>query len=141
KLIDLGVEVRMLSLHAERLADIALETPEPESSMETDLDRIEPRIELRDVSYRYAEGEPWVLRNLSLVIEAGDSVAIVGRSGCGKTTLFKLMLGLLTPAEGEILFGGIPVRQLGPQALRSLVGAVMQEDQLLAGSLAENIAC
>lgn len=140
QLIDLGVEIRMLSLHAERLADIALESPEPESLMETDLERIEPSIELRDVSFRYAEGEPWVLRNLSLVIEAGDSVAIVGRSGCGKSTLFKLILGLLTPTEGEILVGGIPVRQLGPQVLRNLVGAVMQEDQLLAGSLAENIA-
>lgn len=141
KLIDLGVEIRMLSLHAERLADIALEPPEPENTIETDLDRIEPRIELRGVSYRYAEGEPWVLRDLSLIIDPGDSVAIVGRSGCGKTTLFKLMLGLLSPTEGEILFGGIPVKQLGPQAVRRLVGAVMQEDQLLAGSLAENIAC
>lgn len=141
KLIDLGVEIRMLSLHAERLADIALETAEPESTMETDLERIEPRIELRDVSYRYAEGEPWVLRNFSLVIEAGDSVAIVGRSGCGKSTLFKLMLGLLTPTEGEILFGGISVKQLGSQAVRNLVGAVMQDDQLLTGSLSENIAC
>lgn len=140
QLIDLGVEIRMLSLHAERLADIALELPEPESMMETDLDRIQPSIELRDVSFRYAEGEPWVLRNLSLTIEAGDSVAIVGRSGCGKSTLFKLILGLLSPTEGEILVGGIPVRQLGPQILRNLVGAVMQEDQLLAGSLAENIA-
>ncbi|WP_028628522.1 peptidase domain-containing ABC transporter [Metapseudomonas resinovorans] len=140
QLIDLCVEIRMLSLHAERLADIALESPEPESVMETDLERIEPSIELRDVSFRYAEGEPWILRNLSLTIKAGESVAIVGRSGCGKSTLFKLMLGLLTPTEGEILVGGIPVRQLGPQALRNLVGAVMQEDQLFAGSLAENIA-
>ncbi|MCO8168822.1 peptidase domain-containing ABC transporter [Pseudomonas sp. 21LCFQ02] len=140
QLIDLGVEIRMLSLHAERLADIALEPAEPESNLETDLMRIEPRLELRDVSFRYAEGEPWVLRNLSLSIDAGDSVAIVGRSGCGKSTLFKLLLGLLVPNEGDILVGGIPVRQLGPQALRNLVGAVMQEDQLLAGSLAQNIA-
>jgi len=141
KLIDLGVEIRMLSLHAERLADIALEPVEPEGSMETDLERIEPRIELKDISFRYAEGEPWVLRNMSLTIAAGDSVAIVGRSGCGKSTLFKLMLGLLIPSEGEIRVGGIPIKQLGPQALRGLVGAVMQEDQLMAGSLAENIAC
>lgn len=141
KLIDLGVEIRMLSLHAERLADIALEQAEPQSLVETDLSRLEPRIEFRDVSFRYAEGEPWVLRNLSFVIEAGDSVAIVGRSGCGKTTLFKLMLGMLSPTEGEILVGGIPLQLLGLQALRSLVGAVMQEDQLLAGSLSENIAC
>lgn len=140
QLIDMGVEIRMLSLHAERLADIALEPAELDSKLETDLTRLEPRVELRDVSFRYAEGEPWVLRNLSLSIDAGDSVAIVGRSGCGKSTLFKLLLGLLAPTEGEILIGGIPLRQLGPQALRSLVGAVMQEDQLLAGSLAENIA-
>ncbi|WP_397378973.1 peptidase domain-containing ABC transporter [Pseudomonas sp.] len=141
KLIDLYIEIRMLSLHAERLADIALEPTEPQGGMETDLERIEPRIELKDVSFRYAEGEPWVLRNLSLSIEPGDAVAIVGCSGCGKSTLFKLMLGLLEPTEGEIRVGGIPIRQLGPEALRGLVGAVMQEDQLLAGSLAENIAC
>jgi len=70
-----------------------------------------------------------------------DHYTIVGRSGCGKSTLFKLMLGLLIPTEGEIRVGGISIKQLGPEALRSLVGAVMQEDQLLAGSLAENIAC
>lgn len=141
KLIDLGIEIRMLSLHAERLADIALEEPEPETGMETDLARLEPHIELKDVSFRYADGEPWVLRNLSLRIEAGDSVAIVGHSGCGKSTLLKLMLGLVLPTEGEMRVGGIPIRQLGAEALRSLVGTVMQEDQLLAGSLAENIAC
>jgi ATP-binding cassette subfamily B protein RaxB len=109
--------------------------------METDIARIEPSIELKHVSYRYALGEPSVIHNLSLTIHAGDSVAIVGRSGCGKTTLLKLILGLLTPTEGEILIGGIPMRHLGSQACRSLVGVVMQEDQLLAGSLAENIAC
>ncbi|WP_223456111.1 peptidase domain-containing ABC transporter [Pseudomonas sp. GL-RE-19] len=141
KLIDLGIEIRMLSLHAERLADIALETPEPDGPMETDIECIKPHIELRHVSYRYAQGEPSVIHNLSLMIHAGDSVALVGRSGCGKTTLLKLILGLLTPTEGEILIGGISMRQLGPQACRNLVGAVMQEDQLLAGSLAENIAC
>ncbi|WP_438300412.1 peptidase domain-containing ABC transporter [Pseudomonas sp. NMS19W] len=141
KLIDLGVEIRMLSLHAERLADIALEPVEPWPLLETDLQRIEPSLELRNVSFRYAEGEPWIIRNISLVIEAADSVAIVGPSGCGKSTLFKLMLGLLQPTEGEIRVGGIPVRQLGLDGLHNLVGAVMQEDQLLAGSLAENIAC
>lgn len=141
KLVDLGIEIRMLSLHAERLADIALEPPEPDALMETDLDRIKPRIEFIQVSFRYGEGEPWVIKNLSLTIEAGDSVALVGRSGCGKSTLFKLMLGLLVPTEGDIRIGGISIRQLGPTALRKMVGVVMQDDQLMAGSLAENIAC
>ncbi|TBN47175.1 peptidase domain-containing ABC transporter [Pseudomonas sp. BGI-2] len=141
KLIDLSIEIRMLSLHTERLADIALEEPEPDEAIETDLERIEPSIEFREISFRYAPNEPWVIKNLSLMVHAGDSVAIVGHSGCGKTTLFKLLLGLLTPTEGEILIGGIPTRQLGSLACRNLVGSVMQDDQLLAGSLAENICC
>ncbi len=139
QLIDLVIEVRMLSLHAERLADIALEAPEAaEPSIEAPADG---RIEFRNVSFRYAEGEPWVLRDFSLLIEAGESVAIVGRSGCGKSTVFKLLLGLLKPTEGDVLIGGVSVRQLGPAGVRRLAGVVMQEDQLLAGTLAENIAC
>lgn len=139
QLIDLVIEVRMLSLHAERLADIALEVPEAADAPGED--PAGGRIEFRSVSFRYAEGEPWVLRDFSLLIEAGESVAIVGRSGCGKSTVFKLLLGLLKPTEGDVLIGGISVRQLGPAGVRRLAGVVMQEDQLLAGTLAENIAC
>jgi ATP-binding cassette subfamily B protein RaxB len=80
------------------------------------------------------------LRQCSLSIEAGESVAIVGPSGCGKTTLAKLMLGLLAPSEGEILIGGIDIRRLGLERYRGMVGAVMQDDQLFAGSIADNIA-
>jgi len=80
------------------------------------------------------------LKDLNLVIAAGESVAIVGPSGCGKTTLLKILLGLLQPVEGEVLLDGIPVKRLGLAAYRSLIGAVLQEDALLAGSLAENIA-
>jgi ATP-binding cassette subfamily B protein RaxB len=145
KLIDLAVEVRMLGLHAERLADIALEPPEAEVAIETDTSRIVPRIEVRDVSFRYADGEPWVLRHVDLVIEAGDALVIVGMSGCGKTTLLKLLLGLHEPSEGEIRVGesgdAIPIRQLGAAGYRRLIGTVMQDDVLLSGSLAENIAC
>ncbi|SHG15058.1 ATP-binding cassette, subfamily B, RaxB [Marinomonas polaris DSM 16579] len=141
KLIDLGIEIKMLSLHGERLAEIALETPEPNIAIETDLSRIEPRIEFKNVSFRYADGEHWVIKDLSFTIEAGDAVALIGRSGCGKSTLFKLMLGLLEPIEGDIRIGGTSIRQLGPTALRNMVGVVMQDDQLMAGSLAENIAC
>lgn len=141
RLIDLVIEVRMLSLHAERVADIALEPPEPNESTVTAPEVLDARIEFRNVSFRYAEGEPWILKNFSLTIEAGESVAIVGRSGCGKSTLFKLLLGLLQPSEGDVLIGGVRVRQLGPAAVRKVVGVVMQEDRLLAGTLAENIAC
>ncbi len=140
KLIDYAVELKMLGLHAERLADIALEPPERDDLPSVDLAHLAPGIELRGVSFRYGEGEPWILRNVDVRIEAGESVAITGPSGAGKTTLLKIALGLLEPTEGEVAFGGIPMRQLGLSNVRRQIGTVMQEDTLLTGSLADNIA-
>jgi ATP-binding cassette, subfamily B, bacterial CvaB/MchF/RaxB len=139
-LINFAVDIKMLGLHAERLADIALAEPEKDNVPDNTLDHLEPRIELRNVSFRYGEGEPWILKDTSLVLEPGESVAIVGPSGCGKTTLLKIILGLRKPVEGEVLYGGLPVRQLGLQNYRKLIGTVMQEDTLLAGSIADNIS-
>jgi ATP-binding cassette, subfamily B, bacterial CvaB/MchF/RaxB len=139
-LIDYAFEWRMLGLHAERLADIALEPAEPEAPVETDVDRLAPCIELRDVGFRWGDGEPWVLRHVSMRIEAGESVVIVGPSGCGKSTLARIILGVLPPTEGEVCIDGVPIRQLGTRAYRRLVAAVLQDDHLLAGSIAENIA-
>ena len=139
-LIDVFISYRMLSLHSERLADIVLEEAEPETAVETDVSRIKPVIELRNIKFRYAEGEPWVLKDLNLTIPASQSIALVGPSGCGKTTLCKIILGLLKPTEGEVLIDGIPIMQLGVQTYRQLVGTVMQEDVLLAGSIMDNIA-
>lgn len=139
-LINYAVELKMLSLHAERLADIALEPPERDEISANELQHLAPSIELRDVSFRYGEGEHWILKNASFKIDAGESVAVTGPSGAGKTTLLKIALGLLNPTEGEVLFGGMPVRQLGVQNFRRQIGTVMQEDALLTGSLADNIA-
>jgi ATP-binding cassette subfamily B protein RaxB len=132
-------------LHAERLADIALTPPErdtagPAMLPDSDLSHLTPSLELRNVSYRYGEGEPWVLRHANLVVRAGESVAVVGPSGAGKTTLLKILLGILPPQEGDVLYGGVPVRQLGLANVRARIGTVMQEDVLLSGSLADNIA-
>lgn len=139
-LVDKWIDFRMLKLHTERLADIALSAPEPQEDIGWDGELSDAGIELRNVSFRYADDEPWVIRNCNLRIGSGESVAITGPSGCGKTTLAKLMLGLLEPQEGEILFGGVPIRKLGLSRYRAQIGAVMQEDQLFAGSIADNIA-
>jgi ATP-binding cassette subfamily B protein RaxB len=80
-----------------------------------------------------------VLRGVNLSIRAGDYVAITGPSGCGKTTLLKVMLGLLEPTSGEIMIDGVPLRILGNEAFRKSIGVVMQDDQLLSGSIADNI--
>lgn len=140
-LIDKWIEFRMLRLHGERLADIVL--TEPERDVASAVEAPPPassRIEVQGLSFRYAEGEPWVLQGCSFTVEEGESVAIVGASGCGKTTLVKLLLGLLVPSEGTIRVGGQDIRRLGLRNYRSIVGAVMQDDQLFAGSVAENIA-
>jgi ATP-binding cassette subfamily B protein RaxB len=140
-LIDKWVEFRMLRLHGERLADIVLTPPEADpAEVFTAPAQADTRIEVRNLSFRYAEDEPWVLKACSFVVEPGESVAIVGASGCGKTTLVKLMLGLLTPTEGSVELGGVDMRRLGPHNYRARVGVVMQDDQLFAGSVMENIA-
>jgi ATP-binding cassette subfamily B protein RaxB len=96
-LINYAVEIKMLGLHAERLADIALAVPETDTAQgslpEHDLAHLSPSLELRHVSFRYGEGEPWVLRHASLTMPAGQSLAIVGPSGAGKTTMLKLDAG------------------------------------------------
>ena len=138
-LIDKAVEVKMLKLQGERLADIVLS--EPEARPETLGKEIDASsgIELLNVSFAYSDAEPEVLRRVSLAIEPGESVAIVGPSGCGKTTLLKVMLGIHAPQGGEIRIGGRSLRRVGLRGWRDMIGTVMQEDHLFAGSVADNI--
>ncbi len=139
-LIDVFISLRMLGMHNERLSDIVLNRPEELDYREFDLNQVSTEISLNNVSYRYADGEPWVLENVNLSIPAGQSIALTGPSGCGKTTLCKILLGLISPTRGEILIGGKPIHQIGLQNYRRLVGTVMQDDVLLAGSILDNIA-
>lgn len=139
-LIDRAVDLTMLRLHAERLADIALTKPEPRG---TAADASEPArpvaIEARNLRFRYSETDPWVLNGVSFRIEPGETVAIVGASGCGKTTLLKILASLLPPTEGTLLVDGQALAHVGATRWRSMIGVVMQDDQLFAGSVADNI--
>ncbi len=139
-LIDKGVELAMLGLQGERLADIVLSAPEADEPAAVSVATLTPGIEVRNVSFRYSDGEPEVLNNVNLRVEPGESVAIVGPSGCGKSTLLKIILGIYSPTRGEVLVGGVPLAQLGAAAWRDTVGAVMQDEILLAGSIADNIS-
>ncbi len=139
-LIDKLVELTMLQLQCERLADIVLHQPESNYNCSFDEAQLESTsIEVNHLRYRYAEQEPYVLDDINFKIQAGESVAIVGPSGCGKTTLVNVMLGILPPTAGEIHIGNINVNLLGNAAVRNLVGTVLQDDVLFAGSIAENI--
>lgn len=141
-LIDKIFEVKMLQLQGERLADIVLSEPEVVHGQSTVmLERdLEPRIEVKNLRYRYAEQEPWVLDGIDFSIQAGESVAIIGPSGCGKTTLLNVLLGILPPSEGDVLVGDVSLKQAGVDVLRQMVGTVLQDDVLFAGSIEENIS-
>jgi ATP-binding cassette subfamily B protein RaxB len=140
ELINKAVELRMLRLHAERLADIALTAAEQRTpSIELSDERKPVAIEARNLRFRYSDNDPWILDGLDFRVEAGESVAVVGASGCGKTTLLKLLSSLLQPTEGVILVDGEPLTRVGVERYRSMIGVVMQDDELFAGSIADNI--
>lgn len=140
-LIDKYFELKMLTLQGERLADIALTAPEVDNhAFAYELATISPTIEVRNLSFRYGAVEKLVLENVNLKIEAGESVAIIGPSGCGKTTLIKILLGILTETSGRIEIGGISLKQLGIANYRKMIGTVMQEDALFAGTVSDNIS-
>ncbi|GGC92652.1 peptidase domain-containing ABC transporter [Chelatococcus reniformis] len=139
-LINSLVQFRMLSLHAERVSDIVLSEVEDEGDDRSPpLRRPEGRLEAKQLSFRYGASEPEIFKRLDLAVEPGESVAIVGPSGCGKTTLVKVLAGLMAPSSGDIAIDGVPLRALGLTNYRRLVGCVLQEDRLFAGSIADNI--
>jgi ATP-binding cassette, subfamily B, bacterial CvaB/MchF/RaxB len=139
-LVNKAFELKMLGLQAERLADIVL-TKRETTEQSKPIDKlIDNAVEIKNLSFRYSDVDPYVIKNLTVRIAGGQSTAIIGPSGCGKTTLAKLVLGLLKPEEGEVCVQGLPIEKLGLGNYRQRVNAVMQDDQLFAGSLAENIS-
>jgi ATP-binding cassette subfamily B protein RaxB len=139
-LIEKFIEFKMLSLHFNRLADISLTDKEQSLQGNSKPRVLTGGIEVKNVKYRYSEKEELIFSNLNLKIAAGESVALVGPSGCGKTTLAKIMLGLFEPEAGRVEVDGVDIKQLGLGEFRKQIAAVMQDDQLLSGSIADNIA-
>ncbi len=139
-LIDHLSELRLLDLHAERISDVALETREDlgESRHASEMSSYE--IQANGLSFRYRQDGPRALEDVNFVIRAGEHVAIVGPSGSGKTTLAKLLMGLLVPESGSIRVNGMDIKDFGIGRFRALFGTVMQNDQLMSGSIADNIS-
>jgi ATP-binding cassette subfamily B protein RaxB len=141
RLVDFGVRYKLLDVHLGRIADIALSKPEFGAFARSEsLEEVRGAIELHNVTFRYGIGEPEVLKGVNLKIEPGEMVALVGPSGGGKTTLLKIMMGLIEPSYGQVLVDGKPLASFGLHQWRRSIGSVAQDDVLYAGSLAENIA-
>ncbi len=102
--------------------------------------RLNGAIEMKNVSFRYPNQEPLALDSLSLRVDPGERVGILGRIGSGKSTIARLMIGLYEPEEGAVLMDGTDVRQIDPADLRRNVGYVAQDNYLFFGSVRDNIA-
>jgi len=138
-LISQGVQFSLIGLHLERLGDIVTAEREKEIGHVSAVE-LKGQVELRNVSFKYGSTDNWVLKDLDLTIDAGEFVAITGRSGTGKTTLMKLLLGLYPPTDGRITIDGQNLTEEFARTWRSQVGVVTQDDRLLSGSIADNIA-
>lgn len=135
-----GQKLQLVRAHFERIADIVEAEPEQDSQSVAQPPQLLGQIELKNVSFRYTPNAAVVLRNINLCVQTGQKVALVGRTGSGKSTLGRLLLGLYSPTEGEILYDGIALRSLDYRAVRRQFGVVLQESTLFSGSIRENIA-
>ena len=121
-----------------RVREMLLSEPELSSGARTEL--LRGRIELRDVSFAYPGSERRVLEHVSLMIEPGETVAIMGATGCGKSTLVRLIPRLYDVTEGAVLVDGVDVREYDQQALRGQIAIALQKSELFSQSIGDNIA-
>jgi ATP-binding cassette subfamily B protein RaxB len=137
-LINQGLQFRLLRLHLDRLADIVATAPET-AGLNVNVP-VKGGIRVEGVSFCYGACDPFVLRGVNLDVEPGDFIAITGMSGCGKSTLVKLLMGLYPPTQGAIELDGRHADAEHWRGWRQHLGFVAQDDRLLSGTLAENIA-
>ena len=135
------LQLRMLSLHNERIADIALSEPESDKEEVQCLFPAGEALTLKgeDLMFHYDRFSPPVLQNLNISIAAGESVAITGASGRGKTILMKILCGLTAPVKGRVLVNNVDIKAAGLSNYRRSIACILQEDRLLAGTLCDNI--
>ena len=138
-LVTSGQSLQLITSHLERISDVLEAQPEQESSSKQLPPQLLGNVRLDHVDFRYDAQTPLVLKDITLDIRTGQKVAIVGRTGSGKSTLGHLLLGLYLPTSGEIYYDELPLQQLNYQAVRSQFGVVIQNSRLFSGSIRENI--
>ena len=121
------------------MAEPILKTQPESSENRTMVTRLNGSIELSNVYFRYNEHMPYVVNGMSLKIKAGEYIAIVGATGCGKSTLMRLLLGFETPEKGAIYYDGKDMNKLDLRSLRRRIGAVTQDGSLFQGDIYSNI--
>lgn len=139
-LIENGQQLQFVGAHLARVADV-METQPEQNSSETKLSpTLSGQIDMQNISFRYDKSGPLVLQNISLGIQPGQKIALVGHTGSGKSTLAALLLGLHIPEEGQMFFDSYPLGALHYQSIRRQFGVVLQEISLFNASIRDNIA-
>jgi len=143
RILSLWDELQMSKVLVERLNDIFESEPEQgrDRSLLRPVPSLEGRVEFRNMGFRYGgPGSPLILSGISLEVPPGKRIAVVGRSGCGKTTLIKCLAGLLEPTDGRILFDGVDMKNLNYRQLRRRIGIVLQENYMFDDTILKNVA-
>ena len=141
RLVNLWQEFQQVGISMQRLGDVLNAQPEPSHNPNrTTLPRVMGEVRFEEVTFRYRPDGPEVTRKMSLSVEPGQVIGIVGRSGSGKSTIAKLLQRLYVPERGRILVDGVDLAQVDPSWLRRQVGVVLQENFLFNGSVRSNIA-
>lgn len=139
RIVGLWQEFQQAAIAVKRLGDIMNAPVEPHSLRPSRESAAQGRVEIQNLSFRYGESLPDLYRNLSLTIEPGKCLALMGSSGSGKSTLAKLLQGFYLPSDGRILLDGRDIRHLPANQLRSHFGVVPQETVLFSGTLYDNL--
>jgi ATP-binding cassette subfamily B protein len=134
-----AAHLQIVSSYATRIEDVFQAEPEPSGARTRPPEDL-GRIRVEDVGFRFGPVSPWAVRGVSLAVEPGSFVAVVGRTGCGKSTLASLLVGMHRPTEGRIAFGGVDLRELDLRMVRQRLGIVTQRPYLFAASIRANIA-
>ncbi len=139
-LISAGLQLQTLETYLERINDVLNTAPEQNTSTVMPAGALMGSVTLENVSFRYDKHGPLVLENISISVSPGSRVALVGRTGSGKSTLSRLLAGLYEPSSGRLMFDGKDLRHLDLRSVRSQLGIVTQDTQLFGGTIRQNIA-
>jgi HlyB family type I secretion system ABC transporter len=139
-LVSSALQLQMLEVYVERLNEVMETPPEQDDRAVVPAGPLTGAIALESVSFRYGRNAPAVVEGVSIEVEPGSRVVLVGRTGSGKSTLARLLAGLYEPDAGRILFDGKDLKSLDRRSVRSQLGIVTQDTQLFGGSIRRNIA-
>lgn len=139
-LVNYLVEIRLLRLQGSRLSDIINFKTEEYLLSERVSGEVLPEVEVTNLSFRYSNNDPWVLKDIKFRVTKGRSAAVIGPSGHGKTTFLKALLGIVDPTTGSVQVGGVDLRHIGKMKYRDMIGVAFQDSEIFSGTIADNIS-